>query len=273
MAVGAGQAGGGLVLVARGTRWKTVHAPSGATGLVAVDCAAPSRCTVVASQGAAYWAAATVDGGAVWQRLGTLPAGFAGISSLTCTTSRHCMAAGYLPTTPGHGAGAVAASGDGGMTWAAATLPTGAGPLHDVSCPAPTQCLAAGTRSTSTIGVAQGQGEMLVSSDGGDTWTTAAAPAGVADAFGLACPSTATCTVVGTGWTADTPPAPTGAVATSTDAGGSWRAAAGRYLPLGLTSVACPSTTRCVAAGNDVLATVTVPPAPRRPRRDRARRG
>ncbi|MGH9091507.1 MAG: hypothetical protein ACRDZR_09055, partial [Acidimicrobiales bacterium] len=127
------------------------------------------------------------------------------------------------------------------------------------ACPTPGDCLAVGTKATTTIGVAQGQGEVLSSTDGGTTWSTGAPPAGVGDASGLACGSASSCAVVGTGWTDATPPGPTGSVAASADGGGTWQAAAARYLPVGLVAVACPSPTACVAAGNDELARITLP--------------
>ena len=265
MAVGGavvGSADQGLVLATtdRGKRWTVVHAPQGATDLVAVSCTSPEVCTVVASQGSAYWAASTMDDGAVWQHLGPLPGGLAGVSSLACTAASSCLAAGNMPTTPGKGAAAVAVTSDGGMTWTPATMPSGAGPLHGVACPAPDECLAVGSRSPSTIGVSQGPGEVLVSTDGGGTWTTGAAPASVADAFAAACPTASRCSVVGTGWTTANPPGPTGAAASTTDGGGTWLAGSVRYLPLGLVAVSCPSATQCVAAGNDELAQITLPP-------------
>lgn len=265
MAVGADVVGGatqGLVLVTtdRGRRWTVMHAPAGATDLVAVDCTAPGDCTVLAGQGPGYWAASTMDDGAVWQHLGTLPGGLAGVSSLACTSTGTCLAAGNTPTTPGKGAAAVAVTADGGMTWSSATLPPGTGPLHDVNCPAPAQCLAVGTKSPTTIGVAQGQGEVLSSTDAGTTWTTVAAPASVGDAFGIACPTASRCAVVGTGWTMSKPPGPTGGVAASMDGGGTWLGTSARYVPVGLAAVSCPTATNCVAAGSDELARITLPP-------------
>lgn len=265
MAVGSvivGMTEQGLVLATthHGKRWTVVHAPAGATDLVAVTCTSPQVCMVVASQGGAYWAASTTDDGAVWQHLGPLPGGLAGVSSLVCTAASSCLTAGDMPTTPGKGTAAVAATSDGGMTWTPATMPSGAGPLHDVACPTPSECLAVGSRSPTTIGVAQGQGEVLSSTDGGGTWTTGAPPASVSDAFAVSCPTTSRCAVVGTRWTTANPPGPTGAVAATTDAAGTWLSGSAMYLPLGLVAVSCPAATLCVAAGNDELARITLPP-------------
>jgi photosystem II stability/assembly factor-like uncharacterized protein len=263
MAVGGAAVGGvdqGLVLLMSDRKaWTVDHAPAGASDLVALSCVSPHFCMVVASQGPAYWAASTTDGGVVWQHLGPLPGGLAGVSSLTCTTTATCLAAGNMPATPGKGAAAVAVTSDGGMTWTEATMPSGTGPLHGVVCPAPSECLTVGSRSTTTIGVAQGQGEVLASTDGGSTWTTGAAPAFVGDAFGAACPTASDCVVVGTGWTKADPPGPIGAVAATTDGGSSWFAASARYLPVGLAAVSCPSAVTCVAAGNDELAQIDLP--------------
>ena len=45
-----------------------------------------------------------------------------------------CLVAGYVPTSNGHGEGAVAVSADGGQTWALATVPAGIGVLQSAAC-------------------------------------------------------------------------------------------------------------------------------------------
>ena len=268
MAVGTADGNGALsatVLVTSdgGRIWRSMDAPAGSTDLSAVTCSTVGDCLVLASNGTAYWSASTTDGGKVWQRNGTLPAGFSGPSAVICPDTETCMTAGYVPGLPGRGTGAIAVTDDGGTTWAAATVPAGVGLLHSIACASTLYCLAVGTTSTTLTDVAEGHGEMLATTDGGNAWTAVTAPAGVDDAFGIACPSMSNCAAVGTEWTSAN--SPVGGVVTTTDAGGTWRAPASRYVPAGLDAVDCPTTTSCVAAGNDVLARVVLP-APKRRR-------
>jgi photosystem II stability/assembly factor-like uncharacterized protein len=252
----------GVVLVTSdgGRSWKSLGAPAGSSGLSAVQCDTGNVCLVLATDGTAYWSASTADGGRVWQRGGTLPAGFSGPSNVTCSGPQTCMTAGYTPATPGKGAGAIAVTEDGGGTWAAATVPQGVGLLHAIACSA-AHCIAVGTTSTTLTDVAQGHGEMLASTDVGSTWTAAVAPAGVDDAFDISCPSATRCATVGTKWTAATP---VGGVVTTVNGGVTWHSPESRYVPVGLAGVDCPTAVSCVAAGNDVLARIALPAATHR---------
>ena len=92
-----------------------------------VQCAATSDCTVVVSDGISTWSA---HSDRLRARAGSSRATSPPRSS-PATTSRaspgaRASSAGYVPTSNGHGAGAIAVSGDGGQTWSLATVPTGA---------------------------------------------------------------------------------------------------------------------------------------------------
>jgi photosystem II stability/assembly factor-like uncharacterized protein len=246
-----------------GAHWAEVGAPSSAIDVVSVHCAVAGRCIVLATDGSSLWSATTNDGGRVFQRGGALPTGFSGAGRLDCPDPTECEVAGFVPSTPGHGTGAIATTSDGGTTWAAATLPGGLGILHSVSCLVDHKCLAVGTSSTTASGVAVGQGELLTSSDR-TNWAPAAAPAGVHDAFGVSCPSDLVCALVGTRWTTGPPVTPTAGVTTSTDGGKTWRQATTVYTPVGLSAIDCPSTRSCISVGGDVLVRVALPRAHRR---------
>lgn len=270
MAVGAADVhgplnGAVLVTVNGGRTWSMGTAPAAAVGLAAVHCAGPATCMVIATDGTSYWSATTTDGGQVWQRGGSLPLGFAGAGAMACTGPTACVVAGFTATAPGKGSGAVAYTDNGGATWAAATVPPGTGLLHGVSCPSATSCLAVGTTSTTTTDVAQAKGTALTSTDGGHTWSALAAPPGIDDAVSVSCPRTGTCVSVGTVWTPTNPPTPIGGVEATRDGGATWQPPEARYIPSGLTGVDCPTVTACVAAGNNVVARVTLP-APARTR-------
>ena len=68
--------------------------------------------------------------------------------------------------------------------------------------------------------------------------------------------------MVGTTW-AGFPAVGTGGVAESTDAGLTFRRSPTSYVPITLTAVACPSTSRCIAVGGDTVARLTLLRPPR----------
>ncbi len=267
LAVGAaGDAGAVAVTDDGGRTWGLGQDPSGAIALSALSCPAKDRCLALATDGSAWWAALSVDQGESWTREGDLPAGMVP-ASLACPGPTRCIAVGSTPSTPGRAAGAVALSTDGGATWAPVTLPTGVGILRAVACAAAT-CIAAGTPSTATTGLVAAPGQLVTSANGGASWTIV--PRNLPDdAYGVACPEATVCLVVGTDWVGKDPPRPTGAILATLDGGRSWRAARLRYVPVGVAAVACPVVDRCLAAGGNVLVTVTLPvhpppaPAPR----------
>jgi photosystem II stability/assembly factor-like uncharacterized protein len=237
-----------------------------------------SNCTAIVSSGALFATAHTTDFAQTWQSEGNLPTGFFGNGDLWCGGDA-CLVAGYVPTTAGHGQGAVAVSTDGGQTWAPATVPAGVGVLQSADCPTATTCLAAGTTGTTVSDVVPAQGELLRSTDGGHTWTTAtASPPSTAsttstsatskatagagtfpvdDVLGVACPSALVCALVGTKWNGQ-PAVATGAVAESRDGGATFAAASSAYIPLALSALSCPTSTGCIAVGGDTVARVTL---------------
>jgi photosystem II stability/assembly factor-like uncharacterized protein len=262
-----------------GREWSSAAAPPGALDMRSVQCASVSDCTAIVSSGSLFATAHTTDFAQTWQTEGNLPTGFFGNGNLWCSAAGTCLVAGYVPTTAGHGQGAVALSTDGGQSWALATVPAGVGLLQSAVCPTATTCLAAGTTGTTISDVVPAQGELLHSTDGGHTWTTtgaspssaasatststttnASAGAGtfpVDDVFGIACPSARTCALVGTKWSGQ-PAVATGAVAESRDGGATFAAAPSAYIPLALSALSCPPSAGCVAVGGDTVARVTL---------------
>jgi photosystem II stability/assembly factor-like uncharacterized protein len=254
-------AGAVLTTADGGKHWAVEPSPTGTVDLWAVACTSASHCLAFATGGTNAWAIVTDDGGASWQHAGTLPAGFGQVTSVTCVDTSVCLAAGDQAGAPGKGSGAIVVSTDGGATWVAATVPSGTGLLHDVACPTPTYCLAAGTASTTDTDVAQASGAFLESTDEGATWSAAPAPAGIDDAFSVACGTATACAAVGTVWTPTNPPTPIGGVVATSNGGKVWAPPATHYIPSGLTSVACPSSSWCVAGGNNVVARIFLPVA------------
>jgi hypothetical protein len=276
-----------------GTDWSPATSMPGALDVSSVQCASVAACTAIVSSGSQFTAAQTTDFGQTWQTEGSLPAGFFGAGYLSCSVATGtCLVAGYVPTTAGHGQGAVALSTDGGQNWALATVPTGAGVLQSAVCLSATVCLAAGTTGTTVSDVVPAQGQLLYSADGGHTWTTtvASAPAPattttttastasqtaakstttttakpatpaafpVDDVYGVACPSAQVCALVGTKWSGQ-PAVATGAVAESRDGGTTFAAASAAYIPLSLSALSCPTAAACIAVGGDTVARLTL---------------
>jgi photosystem II stability/assembly factor-like uncharacterized protein len=266
MAVGLnGSAAEGIVLTTHrgGSVWGQVTTPAGATVITSVECLSAVDCTVIASDGTAYWSAHSADFGHTWQRGGTLPAGLQDAGALSCVIGGPCLVTGLTPTSAGHGQGAIVVSADRGTTWTAANVPTGTGLLQDAVCATVTSCLAAGTTSTTVSAVVPAKGAVLTSQDGGQTWDASPATSSIDDVFGIDCPAPSICTMVGTKWVGH-PAVGTGAVAQSHDRGLSFIASTTAYTPLPLTAVACSSRRACVAVGGNTVARLMLRPA--RPR-------
>jgi len=260
MAVGLnGSASDGIVLTTSdgGAAWEAVAVPAGATVITSVACPSASNCTVIATDGTTFWSAQTVDFGRQWQRAGSLPAGVQDAGSLTCVTGGSCLVTGFTATTAGHGQGAIVISADDGTTWAAAAVPAKTGLLQSVVCATVTSCVAAGTTSTTVSAIVPARGELLMSQDGGQTWTLSTAKLSIDDVFAVACPSPRICAMVGTTWVGD-PAIGTGGVAQSRNSGESFRALTTEYTPLPLTALDCPSTRACIGVGGNTLAQIAL---------------
>ena len=262
MAVGSNGAslpGSGVVVSTTdaGATWSVATTPQNALVVSSVTCASPADCTVVVSDGTSTWSAHSADFGHSWVQEGNLPALFLPGNELTCMTGGTCLDAGYVPSSNGHGEGAVAVSADGGQTWALATVPAGLGVLQSTACLSASVCLVAGTTATTVSDIVPAKGELLRSADGGHTWAPVTGAVPVDDVYGMACPSTTQCAMVGTKWVGF-PAVGTGAVAQSIDAGGTFRSSATAYVPITLTAVVCPSTVACVAVGGDTVARVAL---------------
>jgi photosystem II stability/assembly factor-like uncharacterized protein len=261
MAVGlSGSTSAGIVLTTRtaGSDWRPVAIPAGATVITGVECASAVDCTVIATDGTTFWSAHSDDFGRTWQRGGNLPAGLQDAGSLTCVTGGSCLVTGATATTAGHAQGAIVISRDDGATWSAADVPAKTGLLQAAACATVTSCMAAGTTSTTISAVVPARGELLMSYDGGQTWTRSPATPSVDDVYGISCPSPRVCAMVGTNWVGH-PSIGTGGVAQSRDGGTKFTAARTEYTPLPLTALACPSVRGCIGVGGDTLARIMLP--------------
>jgi hypothetical protein len=198
----------------------------------------------------------TTDDGQTWT-VTRLPSGFVA-QSLDCPDLDSCVAGGYMGLPSPSGSGAISFSSDGGSTWALATLkagggsrPAGYGIIASISCADAADCAA------TTIDGMGPTSQVLVSSDGGATWSEAPGSGlpGQFTARQVSCPSSVDCWVAG----ASSTPAPyevknhsrqQGVLAMTADGARTFQLP---QLPPGteydpVTAVSCPSVTVCYAA-------------------------
>ena len=238
-------------------------APVGTGQLDAVTCVGPTHCWAVGAPGPSGAGAttssvppssatvidATVDGGKTWsaQSLALSPA--PALTAVSCPTTEFCMAVGLSAAGT---AGVVVTTGDGGSIWAQAPVPTGAIVVTSVVCASAADCTAIASDG-STFWSAH-------STDFGQTWTREGdLPPGFLDAGDLSCVAGAACLV--TGYTATTAGHGQGAIAISTDGGGTWAAA---VVPGGtglLQGAACATISSCLAVGTTSATVSAVVPA------------
>ena len=258
-----------------GGTWASLAGPSQLTspiGVTVLACTTAESCVAVASdpadQSGAALAFVTNDGGATWTD-SVLPIDFVP-TGLQCVSDELCVASGFSQLPDGSSTippGTVLYSSDDGATWAAASVPPGLGPLGKVSCADSTDCVA------SFFGDDGSSSRILLSTDGGQSWSEAAA-SGLPAAFvtGLSCPATAECWAagmvrVGSGGSDGSGgpiavklgPGAEGIVASSSDDGQTWQV---QQLPRGVLvvlDITCPSDTSCYAAAIQTSTTSGAP--------------
>jgi hypothetical protein len=243
-----------MVTTDGGTSWTfqpiSVLAPSTQPGVTisyaldGVACASDTACTAVGIETISGQIGVTdaifiysTDGGNTWTNS---PSGGAESASVTCTTAL-CIAVGEGPSR----------STDAGQDWQAVSF--GNQGLSDVACTTDASaCLTIGTNPAG-ISTPTDQGQLGISTDGGQTWTDGATnlPASTATIQAVACGGTTVCMIVG-------PPISAGGplvVATSQNSGSTWTAPTG---PSGFVEpnnqfpypgLACTGPADCVVAG------------------------
>jgi hypothetical protein len=161
----------------------------------------------------------TTDGGQTWSLVPSTGQNTLFDTASCFTSTPYCLTVGtntggvQQPTLPGE----LDTSNNGGASWTSSSaLPASTASISQVSCGSMTTCLAAGFGATN--------GAALVTAsttDGGGVWTTANGPSGFdypSSSFGeiaLACTTSSTCIVVGTGSSGPV-------VSITTDDGESW---------------------------------------------------
>ena len=130
---------------------------------------------------------------------------------------------------------------DAGAAWVTHLLPAGVFSPAAVACPSAATCFVAASTSA-----AMSHGRIVVTTDGGSTWTAQPLPATKNDfLLSAACPSTSTCYVGGDAFTK----LGAGLLFTTSDDGSTW---ANKTLLTGMGSLdgmACPLVRTCYVAG------------------------
>lgn len=160
--------------------------------------------------------------------------GAGGLNGVSCATATTCIAVGANAA----GAPVIAATADAGAHWSAQEAPGRAGALEAVNCPTTSHCVAGGATT------------LLTTTDGGSTWSFAPTPPSTT-ILGLACPGATVCLAVGLAPTVAGPEE--GVLVRSGDGGATWSSISLPYDTAGLDDVACPTATRCIAAGATLL--------------------
>ena len=209
---------------------RSVYTKTAVLTLRAVACPSATRCIALGSALTGVTkigedvALITNNGGSTWSHV-VVPGLMNGIS---CPTATVCVAVG---------GDAAARSTDGGTAWVPATVPLATTvSLTGVSCGSSADCVAVGMKQ---VGL-DSEGYVLLSTDGGASWT-----AGVISSDGLqavACPSASTCVAIGRGTSGTR-------IETTADGGGSWTGDTARdvFQP---SAVACATVTDCLVVGS-----------------------
>jgi hypothetical protein len=177
---------------------------------------------------------------------GVAPKGISELVAASCPTVTHCVAVGTATgSTRSKPIPGAASTVNGGASWSKGSLQGGPNEVADVSCATKKKCVGVGgsvgaTPTVSTAGV-------VVTNNGGVSWTGRLL-AGVDGMLGsVACPSTTRCVAVGESLSASDQES--SLVFTSSDGGASWAPGTLPNGTDGLNDVSCPSTKFCLAVG------------------------
>lgn len=260
--VGLTGAGPGAILttVDSGATWELQSVPVGTTDVTAVDCRPGRRCTALGVVSGRVTVLAPTSTG-IWEPGGVLPT-VVTATALSCTDASYCWATATQPVDVDHVIGVIAATSDGGTTWALQRVPAGTGALQGIACHSGatggtrTSCTAVGTTSTIISGSRVGQGVVLTTENGGSSWTAEPVPSTIADLLGESC-GAGPCVAVGTTVTTSSQAGIailTGVVGRTRSVG---KRASVAHVALPLTAVSCVTMSVCVMVGESVAAQLT----------------
>lgn len=282
-----------------GRTWTTNPLPPGTGEITVLSCPAATTCRALANPGGRVFSQpehlVTTDDGRHFT-VTSFPAADR-VYLLSCPTASRSVAAGLGTAFDSSFTGLVLVSDDGGATWRPGTLPRGVRPwTSPIDCVDAEHCFEVDMRVYGTpryqnqngqrvlAGITGDYEEVMVSGDGGATWTPRPLPAryphpGIDD---LACVSVSTCYITGyddVPQSFDNGKATSGSssiAAVTQDAGLTWQAMSlpkPSSLPPGeppdvfmsVSSLQCPQVSICIAladnvAGNKYAAIYTTAP-------------
>jgi photosystem II stability/assembly factor-like uncharacterized protein len=216
----------------------------GTPALTGISCPSIHLCMAVGLSGSADsgLVLTTRRGGADWEEAST-PAGAVAITAVDRSSATACMAISSDGTTFWS-----AQSTDFGRTWQrGGTLPAGLQGADGLSCVPGGSCLVTGF--TDTTG-GHGQGAIVISLDGGTTWTASDVPAGTGLLQSVSCATSTSCLAAGTTSTTVSAVVPAkGAVLASDDGGHTWSRSASARSVDDIFGVDCPSAVICAMVG------------------------
>jgi photosystem II stability/assembly factor-like uncharacterized protein len=244
----AGTPAGGAVIDATsdgGLTWtaEPVSLP-GTPALTGISCPDVQHCMAVGLSGTATsgLVLTTRRAGADW-RAATAPAGAVVVTAVDCSTAVDCTAIASDGTTFWS-----ALSTDFGRTWQrGGDLPPGLQGADGLSCTPGAACLVTGF--TATTG-GHGQGAIVLSLNGGTTWTAADVPAGTGLLQSVTCATMSSCLAAGTTSSTVSAVVPAkGALLASDDGGHTWMRAVRASWVDDIFAVDCPSPLVCAMVG------------------------
>lgn len=203
------------------------------TGIGAVFCADAMHCWAGAAAGTSGDESAilaSTDGGATWSVQDLIP-GVDGIGPIDCPSDTHCMAAGdrVVSQEPP----VLLSTTDGGTTWSTQPMSGQVYELDAISCVNDSDCWLVEAQPLTEKDI------VMATSNWGSSWTVqneSSIDVSMGVSYGISCPSTSDCVIVGVG------------ALTTTNGGSTWQE---RSVPTGeLNGVSCPSVGFCVAQGD-----------------------
>ncbi len=162
-----------------GATWVGRPIPPTVAYLSAIACSDHRNCTAVGQTAAGLGAVITTsDGGSVWTEQ-PVPPTVLDITAVSCGSDHRCLALGST------GGGAVALVSSSGVAWSVAgNLPAAVSGASDVSCVGDDQCW---VTAYASVGADHVAGVVVLTADGGSTWSVVPTPSGIGELNGVSC--------------------------------------------------------------------------------------
>lgn len=236
-----------------GATWHATQLPGPLSRVSSLTCPTVTTCMVLVLdlRASATTLYSTSNGGRSWTTH-PVPGSTAVGSLVSCPTATHCVLLGGTGGPDGVGDRPVPlVTTDGGATWSTASLPSSFRAVA-IDCPSAARCVAGGywtpaPGAPASITQVTTPGALLVSTNGGSTWSAASAPPGGNIVTAISCADVRHCVALENSLGREQL---TKQVLRSVDGGKSWTSAPGHIsATLRLGHVACPSANQCWFTG------------------------